>query len=140
MILYSEIKLRECLKLDEAKYVQFCLDHKAAGTSIQQAAKELGIYQTTKVSRHNNQKHLEHAAAHHWFTDKIKCEYLWPIFNSINHFFIKYMSKQSHFQNNPIPTYSTLFETILFFSILPIHSPILFLSYLILIYEISSFN
>lgn len=36
------INLRECFKFDQRKYVEFCLAHKAPGTSLEQAATELG--------------------------------------------------------------------------------------------------
>lgn len=36
------INLRECFKFEQRKYVEFCLAHKAPGTSIDDAARELG--------------------------------------------------------------------------------------------------
>ena len=36
------INLRECFKFEQRKYVEFCLNHKVPGTTLEQAAKELG--------------------------------------------------------------------------------------------------
>jgi len=36
------INLRECFKFEQRKYVEFCLAHKAPGTTIDDAARELG--------------------------------------------------------------------------------------------------
>jgi hypothetical protein len=36
------INLRECFKFEQRKYVEFCLAHKAPGTTLEQAATELG--------------------------------------------------------------------------------------------------
>ena len=36
------INLRECFKFEQRKYVEFCLTHKVPGTTLEQAAKELG--------------------------------------------------------------------------------------------------
>lgn len=35
------INLRECFKFEQRKYVEFCLAHKAPGTSLEDAAREL---------------------------------------------------------------------------------------------------
>ena len=36
------VNLRECFKFNQRKYVEFCLAHKAPGTSLEEAARELG--------------------------------------------------------------------------------------------------
>ena len=40
--IFIVINLRECFKFNQRKYVEFCLAHKAPGTSLEEAAKELG--------------------------------------------------------------------------------------------------
>jgi len=42
MFIKIVINLRECFKFDQRRYVEFCLAHKAPGTTIEVAAKELG--------------------------------------------------------------------------------------------------
>jgi hypothetical protein len=37
------VTLRECFRLGERSYVEYCLEKKLPGTSLRQAAEELGL-------------------------------------------------------------------------------------------------